>query len=256
MSISAEHMQRSEIKEIILTNQRRQYGPFRTRDLAVECVPESASVITGARRCGKTYRSYQFIADLLSGGSARESICRVPFDDLRLSRLHAEQLRGIDTAYYALLRFLKEAYAVDTVSIFTESTRVRQRNYRKAYVRDWALAVAVAMTAPPGSSRKLETLVHTELRRRGKSVHYLMHEGGGEIDFVARDKTGAAYEIFQVCQELTEDNTAREVDPLPDTCRFVGADHATIVTLWEERDFVKDGIPIRVVPAWQWLLQV
>jgi len=433
-------MQLSDIKEIISDNQNRSFEKTTPRDLSIECVPESACAITGARRCGKTYRSYQFIQELLAHGCARESVCRIQFNDLRLSRMHAQDLRNIDTAYYsiyptarekgpvyfvfdeihridgwedyvlyllddprhrvlitgstsklltgdiasalrgkcrarelfgfsfreflrhleiavdtvsasgkammrhifdrylsqgsypelfrydpqrylevlqeywqtmllkdvieahpherinfktlsyfaqslvsrtarpftvrklldelhqaglgcspptayAFLRYLQEAFALDTVSVFTESTRVRQRNYQKVYARDWALAEAVSVTAPPGSSRKLEAMVFTELKRRSNVVHYLATGQGGEIDFIVRHRTGASCELIQVCQELTEENSARELSPLPDACRSVGTGRALVITLWEERETVVDGIPLRIVPAWKWLLE-
>jgi predicted AAA+ superfamily ATPase len=58
--------------------------------------------IVGARRSGKTYRTYQFVRDHLERGGRIEDVCRVQFNDHRLSDLTRADLSSIDEAYYAL----------------------------------------------------------------------------------------------------------------------------------------------------------
>jgi len=438
MNIS--YVQLSDFQEIIKEDQLRILPQLTRRSLPVDCVSESATAIIGGRRCGKTYRSYQFIHDLAASGVPRESVCRFQFNDLRLSRLALDELRMIDTAYYSLypsfrhtrpvhfifdeihriegwedyilyllddpnhrvlitgstsklqsgeiasalrgkchprrlfgfsfreflshlgitpdtisstgqsqlrnafsrylvqggypelfkfeaqrhvellqdywrtmlvrdiveahpgeqipfesllyfgqslvsrtarpftvrrlmtemheaglgcshptgykyLRYLQEAFAVDAVSLFTESTRVRQRNYQKAYALDWALADAVTPTAPVTVSHKLETIVYVELVRRNRIVHYLSTHNDTEIDFITHRMSGQGVDLVQVCQSLTADNYQREVAALPPACRHTGASSATVVTLEDERDIALDGVTVRVVPAWKWLLE-
>lgn len=433
-------MQIADFHEIIKDNQLRPLPQFTRRSLEVDCVAESAIAVTGGRRCGKTYRCYQFRYDLLAAGNPPETVCRVQFNDLRLSRLKASDLRIIDQAYYSLypsfrhsrpvyfifdeiqridgwedyilyllddpnhrvlitgstskllsgdiasalrgkchsrriygfsfreflrhlnisedtvsssgqsalrnafvrylsqgsypglfkfeperqvdvlqeyweamllkdiveahakehiqfeslryfaqslvartarpftvrklmqemhdaglgcspptaykyLRYLQEAFAIDTVSVFTESTRVRQRNYQKAYSTDWAMAQAVSPTASPGASRKLETMVHAELKRRGRIVHYLQTRSGTEIDFIVRKKTGSGIEVLQSCHTLTDENATREIAAIPGAVKYAGAESAQVVTLWEEKELTADGVAIRIVPAWKWLLE-
>lgn len=433
-------MQLTEFQEIIKDNQLRPLPEFTRRSLEVNCVAESVTVVTGGRRCGKTYRCYQFMHDLLTEGNPVETICRVQFNDLRLSRLQTDDLNFIDAAYYSLypsfrhtrpvyfifdeiqridgwedyilyllddpnhrvlvtgstskllsgdiasalrgkchaqrifgfsfreflrhlnidedivsshgqsilrnafsqyldqgsypglfkfemerhveilqeyweamllkdiveahnqeripfesllyfaqslvsrtarpftvrklteemheaglgcspptaykyLRYLQEAFAIDAVAIFTESTRVRQRNYQKAYALDWAMAGAVSPTASVSMSRKLETLVHAELKRRHRTVHYLQTRSGGEVDFIAQKKNSPGIEVIQVCQTLTEENYNREITILPNAARHVGEDSAQVITLWEEKEISIDDVTIRVVPAWKWLLE-
>ncbi|MGB7570062.1 MAG: ATP-binding protein [Chitinivibrionales bacterium] len=58
--------------------------------------------IVGARRCGKTYRTHQLFGDLSAAGLQKESVCRLQFNDHRLSGLTASDLSIIDFSYYSL----------------------------------------------------------------------------------------------------------------------------------------------------------
>jgi hypothetical protein len=207
-------------------------------------------VVEAHARDGVNYEAFTYFAQSLISRTA------CPFTVRRLmAEMQQAGLGCSPPSAYAYLRYLKEAFAVDTVSVFTESVRVRQRNYQKVYACDWALAEAVSVASSRGSSRALETLVYRELKRRAKQVSYLTHSRGGEIDFVSRSMPGGAYELIQVCGELTDENTARELNALPDACRYIGTGSATVVTLWEEREALVDGLRVRVVPAWRWLLE-
>ena len=58
--------------------------------------------ITGVRRAGKTYRTYQYIYTLLKKGILMENICRIQFNDYRLRSLSLKELSAIEIAYFSL----------------------------------------------------------------------------------------------------------------------------------------------------------
>ncbi len=87
----------------------------------------------------------------------------------------------------------------------------------------------------------LETMVFTELKRRGY--------------FVIRKRGVGAWEPYQVCLNLTTENATREISSLPTVAKFLGCDRATVIVLDEEKEFSTDGVKIRIVPAWKWLLE-
>ncbi|MEI6516986.1 MAG: AAA family ATPase, partial [bacterium] len=72
------------------------------RDRPLHFVRDMSLSIVGARRSGKTYRTYQFIQEHLDQGGHIEDICRVQFNDHRLSDMKRADLSSVDEAYYAL----------------------------------------------------------------------------------------------------------------------------------------------------------
>lgn len=72
------------------------------RDTPLRFVRDMSLSIVGARRSGKTYRTYQFVRDHMADGGRIENICRIQFNDHRLSGVTRADLSSIDEAYYAL----------------------------------------------------------------------------------------------------------------------------------------------------------
>ncbi|MFL6200034.1 MAG: DUF4143 domain-containing protein [Thermoanaerobaculia bacterium] len=101
----------------------------------------------------------------------------------------------------------------------------------------------------------LETAVFLELRRRGRSLSYVMTRSGYEVDFLAEDSRGAR-ELIQVCASLEAPSTRqRELRALEEGMKETACEKATVVTLREEGSAEVGGRPVRIVPAWRWLLE-
>ncbi len=94
-------MDLTTFKKIILDFQTRPIPGLTVRDLGLEFIRDMSLCVVGARRAGKTYRTYQFIQDHLAAGGDIENVCRMQFNDHRLRGLTAESLSLIDEAYYA-----------------------------------------------------------------------------------------------------------------------------------------------------------
>lgn len=159
---------------------------------------------------------------------------------------------------YSYLRFLEEAFMVFSVPIFSNSEKVRNRNYHKVYAIDWALANAIASGEGVDATRQFESMVYLELRRRGWDVSYFRTRQGWEIDFVAVRKAPARPRrmILQVAYTIKNAETReRELRGLPETARHLGADRVTVVTLNDAESLDVDGTRVEVVPAWRWLLE-
>jgi len=90
------------MQRILVDGQRRELPRLTERELPLRFIKDMSLAIVGARRCGKTYRTHQLVAELMRKKVQREDICRIQFNDLRLARLAAEDLVTIDEAYYAL----------------------------------------------------------------------------------------------------------------------------------------------------------
>jgi uncharacterized protein len=173
------------------------------------------------------------------------------------SMFHEMGLRSAVETLHRYLGYLEEAFMVYLTPFFSPSDAVRNRNYRKPYAVDWGLADAIAAGGTLGISRKLENAVHVELRRRRFDPYYYRTRKGHEIDFVAapRHRRQGPAEIYQVCYRMdTPEILERETRGIPESASFLGVDHATIITMDEERTVSVDGVEVRIVPAWKWLL--
>lgn len=93
-------MNREVIKRIIVDFQERVMPEMVSRRMHITELRDTAIVITGARRSGKTYRTYQYIVDKISEGVCIENFCRLQFNDNRLLELN--NLNEIDAAYMEL----------------------------------------------------------------------------------------------------------------------------------------------------------
>jgi predicted AAA+ superfamily ATPase len=117
-----EAMNLSTFQRMITDFHTRPLPSLTTRDAPVSFVRDMSLAIVGARRCGKTYRTYQFIRQHLEQGGRLENICRVQFNDHRLSGLTRADLSSIDEAYYSLYPEKRGREAV--VFVFDEIHRI------------------------------------------------------------------------------------------------------------------------------------
>ncbi|MDA3940654.1 MAG: DUF4143 domain-containing protein, partial [Spirochaetia bacterium] len=156
---------------------------------------------------------------------------------------------------YKYLAYLSDAYMIRTVEFYSESQRVRARNYKKVYCIDWALAFAVSKGAGIDKTRAFENMIYIELYRRGYKISYYKTREGFEIDFVVQDNAGSI-QLFQVNYSLEkEDVLKREIRAIELSVNFLKADKATIITVYEEDHLHGENIYILVIPAWKWLLE-
>ena len=190
-----------------------------------------------------------FTDSLLSRISCPMSISKL------VIHMKEEGFRFAKSTLYDYLRFLSDAYMVQTVDFYSKSERIRARNYRKVYCIDWALARAVCRGEGIDSTRVLENIVFLELRRRGFGIHYYRTRGGYEIDFVVTRPDGVV-ELIQVAYSIAESKVLnREMRSIVESAAFLKADKATIITYNEKHELTTDSLVIDVIPVWRWLLE-
>ena len=95
-------MNLSLFQRIIKDFQLRSLPSLTQRDLKLSFIKDMSLAIVGARRGGKTYRTYQFIDDLVQQGIPKENCCRIQFNDHRLRSVSIDHLHMIDEAFYSL----------------------------------------------------------------------------------------------------------------------------------------------------------
>lgn len=142
--------------------------------------------------------------------------------------------------------FLKDAYLLDFIPMFSHSLKIQARNPKKVYVTDMGLYTENALSTSDNMGRRLENLVFLHLRRKYKHIFY--YKDRGECDFIAIEKN-TVKEAIQVCLTITNENFDREYNGLLEAIQNLGLKQGTIVTLNQSDTFEKDGIIIRMMPA-------
>lgn len=154
------------------------------------------------------------------------------------------------------LHWAEDAWLMSTVPIYSHSQKEQERNYKKVYCIDWALAIRNSNVWDGSFARALENLVYLHLRRSFARVYYyLTRSKRQEVDFIAVNNQGKPVLAVQVCSDLSATETVeREVAPLAATARHFGIPQSLIITRNEERELQCDGVHITAIPAWKWLL--
>lgn len=164
------------------------------------------------------------------------------------------------TMYDLLARF-EDAHMLYRVRDFTRAFSATTSQW-KMYAVDPGLFRAMSPAPTQDVGQALETAVYLDLRRRLRAmrngtISCYKTSDGLEVDFVVGDAAGLMpYELVQASVSLADERTRkREVRALVQACRELGLDSGTIVTLYEEEQFVEEGVGVDVVPAWKWILR-
>jgi len=167
---------------------------------------------------------------------------------------------GFDTSRDTVRDYI--AWAMDSwlifpVTLYTDSIKEQERNIKKLYAIDWALANMNSFVGDGSLSRAFENLVYLHLRQRWRRVHYYLTRGKRqEVDFIAIDNNGKPAAAIQVCMDLRDPETLRrELEPLVAAADYFHIKNNFIITVNEERQFRQQGVTVRAVPAWKWLLE-
>jgi len=155
------------------------------------------------------------------------------------------------------IAWAEDAWLFFTVPVHADSQKEQERNYRKVYAVDWALALHNSLVWDGSYARALENMVFLHLHRRYPRVrYYLTRTKRQEVDFLVSDSHGKPMVAVQVCMDIShEDTLRRELEPLVSTARYFGTKENVLVTMGQEQRFEQDGVSIHAVPAWQWLLR-
>ena len=99
-------------------------------------------------------------------------------------------------------------------------------------------------------------MVFINLSRMWHRVHYyLTRKNRQEVDFIVIDESGRPAMAVQVCMNLRNEETLkRELEPLIATANYFNIKENIIVTYNEEKIFSDQGVSVKAVPAWKWLM--
>lgn len=152
----------------------------------------------------------------------------------------------------------EDAWLYFIVPIYSTSNKEQERNYKKIYSIDWALANKNSLVWDGSHSRSLENIIYIHLKQKWPRVFfYLTREKRKEIDFLVVGNNGKPYALIQVCMDLSDKHTLqRELDPLIASAKYFGTKYNFIITLNEEKCFQEQNIRINAMPAWKFLINI
>ena len=146
--------------------------------------------------------------------------------------------------------FLQEAFFMIALEKFSYSPRKRIMNPKKIYLLDTGFSM-LATNFSENKGKILENRVAVELYRREKQMYY--HKGSYECDFIIMDGT-KPYEAVQVCWQLDDTTSTRELRGLAEAVSAYSINRARILTYNQEMTITHAGITVAVEPVWKWLL--
>lgn len=146
--------------------------------------------------------------------------------------------------------FLKDAYLLEFMPMFSHSLKVQARNPKKVYVMDMGLYTENSVSTSDNMGRRLENLIFLHLRRKYKHVFY--YKDRGECDFVTMEKN-TVKEAVQVCLTVNDENFDREYNGLLEAMQNLGLKEGSIITLNQSDIFEKDGMTVKMIPAHEYM---
>jgi predicted AAA+ superfamily ATPase len=164
--------------------------------------------------------------------------------------LRAQGLGTAKSHVSDMLEWLTDAYAVFTVTIFSESVQKQNTNPKKVYVVDNGMINAVTTGRLKNEGRLLENLVFMLLRRAGAHVSYYKTRSGYEVDFYASDRG-----LIQVAWSLDDEATRlRELRALHEAMAELQVETSLLLTADTSEEVRLESGLVRIVPAWEWAL--
>ncbi|MCD6318552.1 ATP-binding protein [Candidatus Aerophobetes bacterium] len=153
------------------------------------------------------------------------------------------------------LFYIKSAFLLFEISLFSYSTKDRLQYPRKIYTIDTGLVNSVTFRYSHNYGRMLENAIFLELLRRGKEVYYWKTKNNYEVDFVIIEGFKVK-ELIQVVWDISDEKTIkREERALLKAMGEFNLDKGLILTKdYSERKKIK-GKEILYQPAWLWILE-
>ncbi|MCL2328602.1 MAG: ATP-binding protein [Bacteroidetes bacterium] len=145
------------------------------------------------------------------------------------------------------LNFLANAYLIFGISNYSDKLSEKE-TFKKRYFSDNGLLNNFLIDP---ETKLLENLVAIELKKKyGEELFY--YNKNVEVDFfVPKEKLAV-----QASYSITDDTTRqREVTALVKLAKVADLNKLEIVTYNEEHLIEEEGVTIRVMPVWKWLLR-
>lgn len=157
---------------------------------------------------------------------------------------------------YDWLNWAQSIYLVRKLDVYSRSVKSETAQPGKYYVIDNGLRSAVIPMQADDEGKQLENAIYLELlRRKPRNEELSYFSGEGECDFVVSEE-GTVKRLIQVTLEMDNGSETRdrEFRGLMEAAFATGCTDLTIITNDEDGEEVRDGLNVKIVPAWKFLL--
>ena len=152
------------------------------------------------------------------------------------------------------LEILEEVFLFFRINLFDYSIKRQIYNPSKIYIIDTALRNSISFKFSENIGHIYENLVFLELKRRNKEIYYWKSKKGKEVDFLIKKGLNIE-EAIQVSYNLNDKKTLdREIESLLIAKDEFKIEHLSIITEDEEMEKEIEGVKIKIIPLWKWLL--
>ena len=152
------------------------------------------------------------------------------------------------------LEILEEVFLFFRINLFDYSIKRQIYNPSKIYIIDTALGNSISFKFSENIGHIYENLVFLELKRRNKEIYYWKSKKGKEVDFLIKKGLNIE-EAIQVSYNLNDKKTLeREIESLLIAKDEFKIEHLSIITEDEEMEKEIEGVKIKIIPLWKWLL--
>lgn len=149
--------------------------------------------------------------------------------------------------------YLKDTFLLFELYQYNHSLNKQFANRRKVYCIDNGILTHTSFRISEDYGRYLENVVFVELIRRGCEVYF--HQEKKECDFVIKDGLHITQAI-QVSRSLHNENTRkREMEGMLEAMHTYSLNEGMILTEDEEDETMIEGLSVKVIPVWKWLLK-
>ena len=150
------------------------------------------------------------------------------------------------------LSWLEDTYLLFFLQRFSWSAKNRAVNPRKVYAIDTGLVNANSLSFTKDKGRLLENIIYLFLRQKNFDLSYFREQA--ECDFVVFEK-GKCKMVIQVCEQLHNENKARETKGLLEAMDFFGLKSGIIITQKQKDILEFDKQTIQLIPANQFMME-
>ncbi len=151
------------------------------------------------------------------------------------------------------LSYIENSYFMNELYIRSPKVLNQLQYPRKVYFVDTGFMTALSTKFSKNMGRLFENMVFHKLAKEFEMMHYYKDDKGNEVDFVLRRTQDKPVELYQVCFDLTDEETLRrEVKALLKAGKTLNCTDLNLLTL-EKPDILRLPQEIKTVSAAEFL---
>lgn len=153
--------------------------------------------------------------------------------------------------------YLQNTFVIDALPLFDWSCKKQISNPKKIYSIDTGLSQRVSFAVGKKLGDMLENIVFLELKREQDEIYYFKTAQNYEVDFLVKDRECITH-LVQVSYSIKDEKTyKRELRALVKAKEELHVSNQIdliVLTLDSSQDVVFEGIEIKIINIFEWLL--